>query len=239
MKPAVAVGCPVRNRAWILPEYLEALLRINYLPDEGHKPILQGIFLVDSSVDDTLPILLEATPESTILICNDAHAPGHRRGEYGRDQYAHLAAVRNRFIELFLSETTSKYLLSVDSDVIVPPHIVEHLVRLADDRTVVAAAISNVEGAALDGRTPGNFLVDVGGLAVHPPAYPLSGVLEVNVVGACALIPRALLEAGVRYAPHPQGEDVPFCQAVRAAGGRCVVTFDVKPEHRMVERRAL
>ncbi len=228
--PLVAIGCPVRNRAWVLPEYIAALDVIEYGPT-------QGIFLVDNSEDETDQILRDFAAGGravTVSVAPADDAPGHRRGEYGRNGYAHLANVRNLFLEMFLA-TDADYLLSVDSDVIVPPDILRHLLPLADDRTVVGAAISNIAGRPLDGRTCGNFLVSQDGLLVHPPTYPLSGVLEVDVAGACCLIPRLVLEAGVRYGPHRQGEDIPFCAAAKERGCRILVTFDVRPEHRMVE----
>jgi len=257
MTPTIAIGCPVRNRAWILPDYLAALQAIEH-------PAKQYLFLENDSTDETWRTIwdwLYALPSPrTVSWQVDEHhserrqdgllvskrsdeAPGHRRGEYGANAYAHLAAVRNRFIDLFLSETTAQFLISVDSDVIVPPNILEQLLQLADDNTIVAAAISNIPDRPLDGYTCGNFLVNRGGLLLHPtgdqlekrPGYPLSGVLEVDVTGACVLLPRALLERGVRYAAHPQGEDFPFCEQAKALGARIIVTFDVRPEHRMTE----
>ncbi len=45
--PKIAIGAPIRNRRWILPEYLEALLKIRYPPG------LQYMFLENGSNDDT------------------------------------------------------------------------------------------------------------------------------------------------------------------------------------------
>lgn len=248
--PLVAIGCPVRNRAWVLPEYLAAMEAIKHDP-KRYLFLLDGAWEEEYGRDDgTAQILDKWTPPGSdcldrvdrngaLFVFDEPRsqsAPGHARGEYGRDGYAHMAAVRNRWIDL-LPFTGAEYLLSVDSDVIVPPDILQRLLPLADERTIVAAAISNIAGRELDGQIPGNFLTDQDGLLLHPPSYPLTGVLEVAVTGACCLYPRALFEAGVRFGPHHQGEDAALCLAARAAGFRLLVNLDCKAEHRMVESR--
>lgn len=226
----------MRQRAWILPEYLSALDAIEY----GAK---QYVFVIDSSTDATERILESWRPAAPVdrVYHHRSNAPGHRRGEYGRDGYAHLAEVRNVLLDQFL-DTDAEYLLSVDSDIVVPPDILRQLLPLADERTVVAAAISNIAGKPLDGRIPGNFMIEetVGDqrLIRHPSSYPVEGTLEVAVTGACALYPRSLFEAGVRWGQHRQGEDCSLCAAARAAGFRVLVNFDCRPEHRMVEKVA-
>ena len=116
-----------------------------------------------------------------------------------------------------------------------PPDILRVLLPLANERTIVAAGISNIAGQPLDGRVCGNFMASQGGVLIHPTSYPLAGVIDVDVVGACYLIPRLVLEAGVRYGPHPQGEDLKFCDAAKERGARILVSFDTRPSHRMVE----
>jgi GT2 family glycosyltransferase len=230
MRPLVVIGCPVRNRAWVLRDFLGALETIEYYP--------RSFLFHENNSDDGTGELLDgwASQRGDVVVMHGrGPAPGHRRNERGRDGYAYLAGVRNTLLDVVV-RSGADYLLSVDSDVIVPPDIVDHLLELADERTIVGAAISNIAGRPLDGRTAGNFMVEAGGI-VHPASYPTTGVLEVAVTGACCIIPRALLERGVRYGPHPQGEDIAFCQAARAAGGRVLVTFDVRPDHRMEEKQ--
>lgn len=223
----VAIGCPVRDRAWVLPEYLAALNAIDHAPK-------QYVFLENDCTDGTPQILREWVADSPLMMTRvDGASVGHTRSEYGRDGYAHLAAVRNRFLEL-VAATRADYLLSIDSDVIVPPDVLTTILPLANQQTIVGVALSNIPGKPLDGRLPGNFLVDRAGSLVHPYRYPLAGAMDVDVTGACCLIPMSAIRAGVRYGPHPQGEDIVFCRDATARGFRIVVTFDVRPEHRMV-----
>jgi glycosyltransferase involved in cell wall biosynthesis len=230
----IVTGCIVRNRAWILPEYLAALAAVDF--DEK-----EYIFLENDSTDDTLR-LIDAFMRQKIAenrrlwlgLNYRLNPPGHRRHEYGVNGYERMAGLRNLFLYMFLC-TDADYLLSIDSDIIVPPDIVSKLLPLAHDYGIAAAAIANIPGENPDGRTPGNFMIETAAGMIHPPQYPVAGNMEVAVTGAVYLIPRWVVEAGTRYGAHPQGEDVPFCIMARQKGCRLVVSFDVHCEHRMVE----
>ena len=229
--PKIVVGCPVWNRAWALPQYLKALRDLEY-------PNKAFLFLEDNSTDDTLPILETfqgVCPNQTwITRAAIPDTAGHRRGEYGRDGYVRMAALRNRFLDLFL-ETDGDYLLSIDSDVIAPPDTVRRLLELMDGATIAGAALCNEAGKRLDGRTAGNFMVKQGEQIIHPDTYPLSGVMNVAVVGAVSLIPRQVIANGARYKPHKQGEDLGFADEAHKRGYRFLVDLDCKCDHRMVE----
>lgn len=228
--PYIAIGCPVRNRAWVLDDYLAALDAIDY----SHKEYL---FLLNDSFDTSGDKLKTFMQTHSGLLCErfDEGGPGYRREEYDANHYGHLAAIRNAFIDLFLVETECDYLLSVDSDIIVPTDIIAKLIPLMQEQTMAAAAISNIPNKQLDGHTPGNFMIAIQGCIEHPFKYPLTGDMEVDVIGAVYLIPRRALTDGIRYGPHPQGEDVPFCLAARKKGYHLLVNLDVRCEHRMVE----
>lgn len=226
--PKIAIGCPIRNRAWILPEYLEALQEIDY-------PSKVYLFLENDSEDESLYILQQIKPD--MLQSIKTGADRWRRGEYNQDQFSHLAEVRNQFLEMFL-QTDADYLLSVDSDVIVPPDILTRLLELADEKTIIGAAISNVAGKPLDGATPGNFLIrlnEYSGSYIHPPHYELSGVMDVDVVGAVYLIPRKAIKDGVRYGENSQGEDIYFSQQAKGKGYKLQVLLDPICDHRMTQ----
>lgn len=230
--PRIVIGCPARNRAWALPAYLKALLDLDY-------PNKAFLFLENDSTDNTLAILEafqdSCTDQAWVTRAVPSNATGWRRGEYNADGYAHLAALRNRFLDLFL-ETDGDYLLSIDSDVIPPPDTVRRLLELMDGQTIAGAALCNVAGQKLDGHTPGNFMVmDGNGLIRHPDSYSLIGTVDVAVIGACYMIPRQVIVDGVRYSAHPQGEDIPFCESAAAKGYLVKVILDLVCDHRMIE----
>jgi len=224
----VAIGCIVRNRAWILPEYLQALKNINY-------PEKQFLFLENDSTDNTLNILYQSgiTGLLPVTSIKTGFAYWNRSG-YGINNYGHLAFIRNIYLEMFLL-TDADYLLSIDSDVIVSPDIIDKLSDFADQKTIVGAAICNIPGRKLDGHLPGNFLIERGGVYIHPPEYRFDGVADVDIVGAVYTIPRRTIEDGVRYAAHLQGEDIPFCLSAIEKGYAIKVCFDINCSHRMIE----
>lgn len=233
MNHKVVIGCPIRNRAWILPEYLSALESIDY--DNKHF-----LFLENDSDDGTKDLLIDFSNRlvNAVTFLHDfkvyGHVPNESRDEYGHEGYGHLAKLRNKFLELFLM-TDCDYLLSVDSDVIVPPDILTQLLKHSNQDTIIGAAISNIPGQPLDGHTPGNFMVNHNGLPMHPNPYPLHGLMSVDVIGAVYLIPRKVLESGVRYDSHSQGEDIPFCVKAAEKCFQMRVMMDVKCEHRMIK----
>lgn len=47
------IGCPVRNRAWILKEYLQSLVDIEYPED-----CIEYCFIINDCIDET-PYILE------------------------------------------------------------------------------------------------------------------------------------------------------------------------------------
>jgi GT2 family glycosyltransferase len=226
----IAIGCPVRNRAWVLPGYLKALDAIDY-PDK------QYIFYENDSTDISADILrdfIHEHPNTWAESIYNVSKPEHTRAGYSANNYGHLANIRNHFIDMFLCGDAD-YLLSIDSDIIVPPDTIAKLLPLADNKTIVGAAISNIPGRDLDGHVPGNFMISQGDTIIHPPEYPITGTVGVDVVGAVYLMPRKVLEDGVRYGAHWQGEDVAFCQQAKDKGYKLLVNMDCRPEHRMVE----
>lgn len=217
----IAIGCPVRNREGILHEYLSALEKI-----EGKK---QFLFLANDCTDRTVEILQsfqQRYPNTVLKVIksNDDDIPTTERSitGYARDNYKHLADLRNQFISLFLKETGCQYLLSVDSDIIVPQNIVSKLKHIVDSDKfrgryrIAAAAISNIKGKDLDGHIPGNFMVRIPrtNRFRHPSSYPLEGTFLCDMAGAVSLIPREVLEKMEAkkhvYEAHSQGEDCGF-----------------------------
>lgn len=234
--PKVAIGGIVRNRAWVLPDYLAALTVLEH-DDKEYR------FLENDSEDDTLAIL-----DNFANVCggypfafngyeNTGATGWDRNGvtSYRDNQFKNLAELRNRFVDFFLLTSDAEYLFSVDSDIIVPPDTLRKLLEHADQETIVGAAICNIPGGELDGRNPGNFLVELQpGLIHHPNPYPLQGTMDVHTIGAVYLIPRRVLEnKAIRYGCDWQGEDVYFCRRAAEWKIKRKVVLDAKCEHRM------
>ena len=109
----VLIGCPVRNRAWILPRYLQSLRNLDYDPSE-----IEYCFVVNDSIDNTLEILrklleMKSRTKVRIINCNLQGSNGHQRGQ------ARLfppSYIKKYFIRRIF-KTDCEYLLTVDSDI--------------------------------------------------------------------------------------------------------------------------
>lgn len=229
----VMIGAPVRNRAWALPRYLEALqTAVTTLP--GLDGLVSYTWVVNDCTDHT-PSVLEAfardRPDVPVRIIRydmgAAATASEMRGQYS---YHHLAHLRNVLLDAFL-ESDAEYLLSIDSDLILPAKGLRRL--LSHQVDLVAALVDNDASGTQPAwnimrpsqTAPGRFE-----RILDPLAH---GLLEVGLTGACILIHRRVIEAGVRYSHHPQGEDGGFCLAATAAGFPIWADCGVRCLHRM------
>lgn len=232
--PLVAVGCPIRNREWILPRYLGALGRLQYPVDR-----LRFGFIVNDCQDRTEE-LLRAWDRKPHIEVVDLGFPAWTRSQ--GYSLANLARLRNHLLEWFISSEAA-YLFSVDSDILVPPDSLQRLV--AHDRPVISLIVCNTPERRLRsqrplraGRLAYNIMrLDEDGQPVHLyDQYPRGGLFEVAITGAACLIRRDVLEAGTRYAYHPLGEDVFFCQEARRRGFSIWCDSRIQGRHEMVEQ---
>lgn len=238
----ILLAAPVRDRGWVLPAYLD---RVNalILPEDVR---LDCFFLLNGPDPQGCGPMLErfkelVSPRMHVEVATwpeEPPAPPTRENANRLNIYGYLARLRNETIERALSGGYD-YLFSVDCDLMLPE---DTLVRLlADDRDVVAGRVCNDEFWPLPSglrvhnllrRAP--FPGPEGSTAyTHVRSLPESGLIDVDVTGAGFLIRRAVLEAGCRFAHHPMGEDVPFCEQAQAAGFRLYGDVGVRLDHIM------
>ncbi|MBN6185553.1 hypothetical protein JQN58_00960 [Aneurinibacillus sp. BA2021] len=202
----VMIAAPVRDRGWVLPRHLEALLAQTEVEKEFY-------YIVNDCTDDTEAILQRYGIRYDVRDMGRTH--GHIRGQYSIRNLAHL---RNLVLEEFLRSDCT-HLFSIDTDVIIPPGSLRAL--LDHDKDVVSMVIRNsIQMFAHN--------IMIGGM--HLPRIP-KGVIPVDVTGAVYVIKRAVIEAGVRYAENYYGEDIPFCQAARQLGFGIYCDTTLRPVH--------
>ncbi|MHB2020337.1 MAG: hypothetical protein ACYCW6_25655 [Candidatus Xenobia bacterium] len=219
----VLVGCPVRRRAWVLPTYLAHVDALEAPP--GVRVLCH--FVVQPDGDSTEEIVASwcaVRPWASWGRVTGAPAGWCRDAGASRYDYHWLAAVRNVLADQALAAGAD--LLSVDSDILLGR---DHLVRLDRARLpIVAGVVSNSPDRAL-----------VAGMRNYEAASPrldraaLAGLAPVVWTGACVLIRREVLAAGVRWAFDPRGEDVAFCARARALGFPPYVNGGIRPLHVM------
>lgn len=203
--PKLIIACPVKDRAWALPQWFDA---IAWRYNELRTPIdLDIVCVYTESEDDTEKILVEK--EVTILrderpgravIEIDGHCWG------SENQYAYMADMRNRIIEHAL-EADADYLLSLDSDIIMPSMGLQHLLDYAQTHEGVISPAVNMAW----GSVAWNVMswVDASRPNLVTRNMLISERDPVDVVMAAMLLDRRGMEA--RWVGHPAGEDVGFC----------------------------
>jgi len=237
------IGCPIRNRAWIVPRYLEHLSRLDY-----PRELLQYCFVINNCNDETAEILENfAAREDTRVrfIYADIAAnsrrltfpkstregpglPGFQRANYNLSALANL---RNLLLKAFL-ESDCEYLFSVDSDILVPPRVLSEL--LIDDCQVVSALVCN--GHQLGDRGIYNVLKRVGDHYEFLRDFPRDGCFRVDCTGAAYLIRRDVIEHyGVVYSAEKGGEDIGFCENAAAQGIKLYCDGRLECQHMMEE----
>lgn len=245
MSTRILLAAPVRDRAWILPAYLERVADLE-LP-EGVE--LDAYFLVNGDLGDGSVEILKRFAEVMdgrmgVVVeryMTPPPAPPTRETHNRMAIFGYLAGLRNTTLDRAL-QNGYDYLFSVDSDILMPSWTLRRL--LSAEKDVVAAALVNDEFWNLPPRYRAyNMLrrADYPGMDgvqafQHVTDMPDSGLIEVDVTGACFLIARRVLEAGCRFDTHPAGEDVPFCQAVQMAGFHLYGDAGLRVDHMMGQR---
>ncbi len=231
--PKVIIGCPVRNRGWILSSYLTSLYGLDY-PKEN----IRLLFVLNDSTDNSEEILKEFKKDHEseydhidILTYNLRTPEDERTAKTRPKIYGNLAKVRN----FMLSKIETPYFLSVDSDILIPPYTLKYL--LADNKKIVAGVISNdyIENPkAVYPNVRTNLMIQrEDGKIVHYKNYPLDSVFKVDVTGAFYLMTKEVCEK-VRYDYDIQGEDIPFCLNAKAQGFEIWADSRVFGQHIMI-----
>ncbi|NLO20976.1 MAG: glycosyltransferase [Syntrophomonadaceae bacterium] len=227
MERKVMIGCPVRNRAWILPAYLQSLEALDY-PRES----ISYCFIINDC-DDSTPVILrdfaQKYPGQVVLVDNNAGTRAYQRGQYS---FKRLADLRNLLLMEFM-RSDCDYLFSVDSDILVTPHSLTALMQ--NDCSIVSCLVCN--GEVIGDRSCYNVLYQSDrGHYLHIRNFPRDRLFRVDCTGAAYLIKRRVIsQLGIRYSALAGAEDIGFCEAARQKGvhiycdGRLECTHVMKP----------
>ena len=238
----ILISAPVRNRAWILPEYLERIENIKY-----GKQFISVYFLLNDSTDESGHILNEWKEKNKHLYKSIEIQEmnfGNPR-DWGEDRslpcknprqkytYNTLAKLRTKILE-HARYLNVDYILSIDTDVLVNPDILWNLLR--EKRNIIASLIVN--GITKDEEIKAyNFLP----LDRETPRTLLpKKVFKVAVTGACYLISKKVfMNEEIDYVGlSGTAEDKTFCKKAIAQGFDCFVLKDLQ-EHILSKQRYL
>jgi cellulose synthase/poly-beta-1,6-N-acetylglucosamine synthase-like glycosyltransferase len=222
----ITIGCPCQNNERTMPSYLEAIRNLNFPKDE-----IQLAFLINNSTDDTYYILKTFREEYLgdyykisiwdISGVNDGYIDNRNAGR----NYQYFANIRNLWLKM--ADPCSEWILSIDSDIIVPSDII-HRLMLHDVDMVSALILNNVTGWNNYNiqRWNGNNYC-----AITDMDYEFQdGLIEVDITGACSLMKKSAIK-NTKYRFHKQGEDHGFCIDLKKKGCRIYCDTTIRPEH--------
>lgn len=231
---SVVLGCPVQNRAWVLPYYLKHIYELDY-----PKKDLTLWFLVNDSKDATLQILeefakLHKEEYGKIEIQNDFYGfhPDNRNKGRSSRSFHQFTYVRNKWVE-GLKKLNADWVFSVDSDILIPSNCLKKLIN--NDKDICSMLVNNMAHPRGYGRDCTNVLAKTATKYTHILEYPQDTVFECDVTGAAYLIKRAVFN-NTLYQFHPQGEDVGFCINACKNGYKIWCDSTLKPFHIMNDK---
>ena len=227
----VLIGCPVRNRGWILPEYLTRLEQIDYPKDK-----LAFHFILNDSHDESrfwLENWKEINEDNYRYIKITEHNFGYpedlgasgngREGSVEiskvRHEYTYkaLAELRNLLLDSAQGDEKIDYLFSVDSDILIKPNLLNKLIN--SEKDIIAGLISN-------GHNAYNFFhIDNKNRGIVPEEE----IFEVSMTGAVVLISKNVFNnKGIRYLYNLKGEDIGFAETAKKNGLKLYVLNDMQ-----------
>lgn len=234
------IHTPISNRAWVLPEFLEALLAQDITKSETVV-----CFDVNESDDATRPMLEDFARRMRGIFADvlvremkwqtALRMPDH---QWNTERYRRMIQMRNG--ALYAADKLGvEHLFSLDSDVIMKdPDTISHLIQA--NTPIIAAVFMAVWGNPDARALPNvwqcgqNDMTDefIDGIA------KASQHVRVGGLGAITLIRHEVWKAGVNYSPlynlprNYRGEDRYFCIRAVAAEFRLMACAHKRIEHR-------
>lgn len=238
----ITIATPVHNRGWILPYFLKHLYNINY-----DKKKINLYFLLNNSSDNSENLLNEFksnhnTEYNSIQIekYKTSYKFEDSRTSSIRSKYTynHLSKIRNKI----LSTNSSDYLLSVDSDVLVPPNILVNL--LVHKKDIVSALLYNGYEMYPDEywKYPNILNIESGKIKhfynwhiKNAQILSKSKLYQVDITGAVVLMSKEVTKK-TKYSWHIQGEDVAWSLDCKNNGFNLYCDVGVYCQHIMNEK---
>lgn len=222
---SVTIACPVSNRAWILPYYLDHLYDIDY-----PKEKINLYFLLNNTTDNSQEIIENFKTKYNheynnididIYKTSQSTLQDQRTAEVRDKMYGYLSKLRNQI----LLKCETDYLLSCDSDILVSSDVLIKL--LSHKKEIVAGLIWN--GYLFSPETPWRFpnilKYNQNGEFEHiqnyyvknAPSLIESKLVEVDASGALILMQKNVYQS-TAYSYHKQGEDMAWSEDCKNKG---------------------
>ncbi|ASA22758.1 glycosyltransferase [Paenibacillus donghaensis] len=222
--PTLTIAAPVRNRSFILNQYLDHIHDIDY-----PKSKINLFFVLNDSSDHSEEILrsfkenhLDKYNRITIEIYN-RNIPLDTRATDTRDKhiYNHLSVLKN----YIMFKVKTEKLLFIDSDILVPDSVINNLLNAEKD--IVSGLIYN--GYLVDPERPykypnimklnekNNYEHISNHYIREAPYNKHQHLLKADLTGAVWMINKKVYK-NIKFGYHPQGEDAYFCAMAQSKG---------------------
>lgn len=250
-KDYVMIGCPIRDRGYIIAMYFEYLFNLNYPKNKIHLR-----FLVNncSNGDDTLEQLNYLKEKYGKQYYKFEIIEKQYKKDDGFD-YPRDGRVERRFKGIYeiLSKARNdwksnldkniKWIFSVDSDILLHPETLNQLLETAnrykeENVQSVSALICNYGYGSVNWNVGHNNCLRVkekiekGYNIIRCKKISINKDVYVDITGACYIFSKEISEK-FNYKPDESGEDTQFCLQIKEAGYKMMCNTRVHPRHMM------
>ena len=241
---SIVTFTPVRVEPEILKRHLEHLVA----GTTAHR--VEHWFYDDNEDPRSTEILLDAHRSNSglrVLPKADLGTTDYRRDgethQWSDVAVSRIATIKNHAITTFLETSTADHIFLIDADVLIPAHSIDHLMSV---EMPIVSAVYWTQFTPGDPYMPNVWDRDKYSFDSIESILRLArpGHHAVGGLGACTLIERRVLEAGVDFSPIPNlriwGEDRHFCIRAMCAGfpltaDSCVTPFHVYREELLAQ----
>lgn len=204
----VLVGCPVRDRGWILNEYIAA---VNEATSQLENFEFHFIFLVSPQDDSFFSVDL---PEGSFIYYSDETDEDYAyKRNWGITRYEDMAAIRNQLLG-YVRALDPDYFISLDSDILIHRDSLVNMFTELETNTDYSALGGKVY-LSESGRNATNY-----GYWLGPDTYNFSRqdsdlLMTVDILMAFKIMNREAYH--VDYEAHKLGEDLGWSKKMREA----------------------
>jgi len=205
------VGCPVRNRKWILSDWFEHVYVACQRAGTG-TPLFA--FVLGNSEDATneyLEGLIKDRRIAGIVSSIDDEEPAKIDRDWGPDRYHHMVKVRNNLLDLVREGWGADVFLSLDSDILLHPDALRNMLWSLERFDAVGGKTYMTRQGTI---CPSYAMLTRNGALRRPDS---AGIFQVDVIMAIKMMASEALYR-VDYEWSSQGEDIGWSKAARRAG---------------------
>lgn len=203
----IAVGCPVTNRAWILPQWFRYLdLAFSKINKDPTYIILYG-----TSIDSTWKVLQSQLKNRNHLLIPYEENPidGFKR-MWDLTRYHHMVDVRNALLREVRRYSPDLF-LSIDSDILINPDLLVNLLESIESADAVGGKVYMNRPPDKSAPSYGKYN-SMNNLIRHDS----SGVFLVDAIMALKMMKPSAYS--VDYIPDKNGEDLGWSRSCREKG---------------------